>query len=637
VRAIGLLRTLGLGLAAGAVFHGAAAAQDTTRARPPRDTVRVPIPLPADSAAADSARRARAGGQADSATIARARAAADTIKAPLARGEAPQGINVAANAYRWSREELLASGNLTLADLVAQVPGVTTYQGGWLVTPHLATYFGDFRPVRVFRDGVELDPLDARTGIVDRRGGMVDLSLIPIWSLEEVVIEQGAQELRVHLRSWRVARTTPFTRVDISTGDLETNTYRGYFGRRFGQGAGLQLGAQQFSTSEPRLGGDGDQLGIFGRLGWARGRWSVDALYESVHRTRNVTRSRQGAGLLAATDTRRIDAYARLGYGDPERGPWAQLIAATMSRSETGTNSPSGGSTGVGGGLPADSADTTNSRAQYILTGGLTRGPFRASIATRLRSYEEQTFISPSARLAYDRRWMSVSLFGERRSEDASYGADIGIRLTPFRFLSLAGGASRYASDPVDSLRPTTTALRAEAGLRLGRIWFTGGIVRRDSAVIPGPVVFDTAFKSVLLGPTTTLVATVRGPIYKAVNVDVVALRADEGAIYQPQYHVRSRLYVSTPWLSRFPTGNFHIRAGVGHEYRTGVLFPVSQTELRESSQYRSISALLEIRLLDAVLSYQFRNVLGAIYEQVPGLEMPRQMQVYGVRWEFFN
>jgi hypothetical protein len=505
------------------------------------------------------------------------------------------------------------------------------------VTPHVASYFGDFRPVRVFRDGVELDPLDARTGVANRRGGMIDPSLIPIWTLEEVVVEQGAQELRVHLRTWRVARTTPFTRVDISTGDLETNTYRGYFGRRFGQGAALQLGAQQFSTSEPRLGGDGDQVELFGRLGWAAGRWSVDASYESVHRSRNVAVDRQGRGLLAPADLRRIDAYVRGAYGDPESGAWAQLIAATMRLSESGVYSPSGGTGGVGGGLPADSADTTNSRVQYVLTGGITRGSFRASVATRFRSYEEESFISPSARLSYDRRWLSASLFAERRSEDGSWRTDIALSTTPLRFLSLAVGASRFAAAPEDPARPTTTAIRAEAGVRLGRLWFTGGLVRRDSAVVPAPVVFDTSFRSVIVGPTTTLVSTIRGPIYKALRLDVVAMRADENQPYQPQYQVRSRLFVSTSWLSRFPTGNFHIQAGVGHEYRTEVIFPISATRVRESPQYRAVSALLEIRLLDAILSYQFRNVLGAIYQQVPGLDMPRQLQVYGVRWEFFN
>ena len=49
------------------------------------------------------------------------------------------------------------------------------------------------------------------------------------------------------------------------------------------------------------------------------------------------------------------------------------------------------------------------------------------------------------------------------------------------------------------------------------------------------------------------------------------------------------------------------------------------------------LSALLEIRLLDATISYQFRNLLAQRFQTVPGYEMPRQTQYYGVRWTFWN
>jgi hypothetical protein len=99
---------------------------------------------------------------------------------------------------------------------------------------------------------------------------------------------------------------------------------------------------------------------------------------------------------------------------------------------------------------------------------------------------------------------------------------------------------------------------------------------------------------------------------------------------------------VSTGWLSRFPEGNFHVLASVAHDYRTGVLFPLAATDAgpqqpQESSQYRVISTLFELRLYDAVLSWQFRNVTGEIYNVVPGFLAPRAINFYGVRWDFFN
>ena len=40
-------------------------------------------------------------------------------------------------------------------------------------------------------------------------GNTTDLATIQIWTLEEVAVERGADELRVYLRSWRVDHTTP--------------------------------------------------------------------------------------------------------------------------------------------------------------------------------------------------------------------------------------------------------------------------------------------------------------------------------------------------------------------------------------------------------------------------------------------
>jgi hypothetical protein len=161
------------------------AKRDSARVAPPRpDTVKVAIPAPADTAAADSARRARA---ADSVRAAVARRAADTLKAPIAHAEVPATIGIA-QPYRWDRESIFASGALTLTDLLRDVPGFNDIRAGWLLSPHHGTYFGNFRGVRVFYDGVELDALDRRDN------GILDLSFIPLWTLEEVVVEQGAEE-----------------------------------------------------------------------------------------------------------------------------------------------------------------------------------------------------------------------------------------------------------------------------------------------------------------------------------------------------------------------------------------------------------------------------------------------------------
>jgi hypothetical protein len=52
-----------------------------------------------------------------------ARRAADSVKAPLARSEVPPQPEIG-ERYRWGREDIFASGALTLGELLGRIPGV---------------------------------------------------------------------------------------------------------------------------------------------------------------------------------------------------------------------------------------------------------------------------------------------------------------------------------------------------------------------------------------------------------------------------------------------------------------------------------------------------------------------------------
>ncbi len=203
---------------------------------------------------------------------------ADTLQTPYARAEAP-GVET---IYWWSRDAIFQSNAQTLAELLEVVPGVTSYRSAFLASPAVVAYLGDITRIRVFYDGLELMSLDPRTGDVH------DLVEVPLWSAEEVRLERAAGELRVHMRSWRVNLTTPVTRTDVFTGDEDANLYRGFFGRRFRNGLGFQVGAQQYSTSSRRNVGGGDELSLLARVGWAHGSWSVDAFVNRARRNREA-------------------------------------------------------------------------------------------------------------------------------------------------------------------------------------------------------------------------------------------------------------------------------------------------------------------------------------------------------------
>ena len=247
---------------------------------------------------------------------------------------------------------------------------------------------------------------------------MIDLTTIELWTLENVVIERAANEIRVHLRSWRVDNTSPYTRTDVYTGDEDTNIYRGFYGKRFASGAGLQLAGQQFSTRSARLGGGGDALSFMARFGIARRLWSVDALAERRNATRVLQPifGQEGLSLPPFEGTQTL-AYMRAGLGNPAGGPWVQAVAANMRLAEKTSHVTA--ETAVTSRIRPDTSDTTTRRIQYVLLGGITRGPLRLTVADHLRAFEGTTSNTPSARLEIGGRVGIVGLFAESKRFDA--------------------------------------------------------------------------------------------------------------------------------------------------------------------------------------------------------------------------
>jgi hypothetical protein len=634
----------GLGLMmAGAVLHGSLAAQvrDTIPKRPDSTKLAVPIPARGDSLLRDSLAKIAAR---DSAR--KAAEAGDTIKAPLARAELPTDFGIG-RRFHWTRDSLFATGALTVADLVERVSGMTMLHGGWISAPAIGSYLGDTRRVRVFYDGYEQLPLDPRT-----RGGL-DLTQINLWSAEEVTVEQAAEEIRVYLRSWTMTSTTPETRTDIGTGDQATNMYRGFFGRRFRNGLALQFGAQQYGTTPPSLlGSSSDQLGVVTRLGWSNAKWSVDGFMNRVGRHRGtINRTFDQSNVLTQQDSipsvesTRAEFYLRVGYADPDTSRfWAQAMAVSSKYDYTGNRTE----TIANPATPEDSAfnntslDTATTRAQYVLTAGTTRGPLRLSATDRLVAGAGRTFNVPSVRASFAHALGGASLFAEGKGVDSTMRIDLTAQFTPLPFLSVIGGVGRVKDDRVADSSFTANYARIEGGFRIRNLWLLGGVIRRDSVRIPPPSAFNPSNEDSVFTPRSELAATgatvaIRGQLWKFIQADAQAIRwSDTTGFYRPRYQTRSEVFVRTNMLDRFPSGDLGILASLVHEYRSGTNFPVAD-QIVNVPGYRTISWLLEIRILRATVSWQFRNFLGERYRQVPGLLMPRQTNFYGVRWTFFD
>ena len=539
------------------------------------DTLRTDsLTAPLDSAARDSL---RADSLRAEAIRRRAERAADTIKAPLVRYPVPPGTE-ALRERRWTRDELLATGAINVAELLDDVPGVTTFRTSWFPGVHAAAFQGDFRRLRVFLDGLELDAPDPRND------GVLDLVEIPLTSLDEVVVERSAGEVRVWLRTWTVTSVTPYSRTDVFTGDLNTNGFRGLFGRRFMNGALFQLTMQQGETSQQRgnVGfggaaargetGDGDLRQITARLGWARGLVSVDGYLSSSSRSRDITAAEDAAFAIPIYDGSRRDAYLRLGYGDPSRGLQAQLMLGHL---RTGLDEPDDATTGTTDSLAAVS-DSARSIAQRLVQVGYGFERSRVELFTRWRGISRDcrtetarslaraslalvpcdagdpaNDVSPGARLTHDRGWLRGSVYAERVGLDSSRRVDGNLRLQLRSWFATSLALSSLDPD-AETGRSSERTARAEGALALGARRVSGGVIRQSvtsgtrTVVIPRLITpYESREATELAGFTSNAFTVgVASPLYKDLRLELRRHAVERGArVSADGRHLRAALH----------------------------------------------------------------------------------------------
>ncbi len=602
----------------------------------PRDTTGLKAP----AGIADTLTRRNSSGRdttvVDSATARRRRLAADTVKGPLARAEMP----VAADAsWHWVGEGLRRAGAVTLADLLARIPGATSMRANWIPAGQFIAWNGDAHRVRVFLDGVELDAIDPRNGDV------LDLALMPLWQLEEVSAERAPGELRVHLRSWRVDRTTPITRTDITTGSENTNLYRGYFGKRLHNGGVIQLGAQQSSTTSPRTGGDGSSLQVFGRVGWAGKRWTVDGTVNRASVDRAATIRFPLSSLLIQRNGAPAfkgsvgTSYARIAWGDPDKigAPWVQLIASSQMAAENSKVSATS-ALATPSAAPKDTVDSASSRSQYVLAAGASRWGLSGSVTARLRVAQGHRDFSPSARLGYTWSFLSVGAFAESRGADSTRRLDATIRVAPWRWLVLSGAHGIYTPSAVGRDGPAFSASRLELASTWWGVTLSGGMMSRDLTLVGAPIGLDSSLVRVATGQVSGGTVALRGMIFRDLALDVSAVRWQSSGAYRPQMEVHSSLLLDSGFPGKFPRNNFHLLASTTWDHRTPMFFPTAAGGVGNAAgPIDVLGARLEIKIESGTVFFQADNMVGKVYETAPGYMMPRRLQIYGLRWEFWN
>ncbi len=182
----------------------------------------------------------------------------DTI--PLLDPGAP--ARAEAGIWEWNQEQLLWASGFTLADLLRDVPGIWITRVGDYGSAVTTTAFGTGR-LRVRIDGVEWIPYQAR---------VVDLAQVPLTGYRTVRVRRGVGGVTIDLYSLRSEDARAYSIIEVGTGDLQTNLFRGTFLLPGALGGTLSGSLERVDTEGDRREEPGALTGIWLRYSLNRGR-----------------------------------------------------------------------------------------------------------------------------------------------------------------------------------------------------------------------------------------------------------------------------------------------------------------------------------------------------------------------------
>jgi hypothetical protein len=548
---------------------------------------------------------------------------ADSFRAVLPPLGPPPGPLPAAGRIVFDEDALRFLGVLTLGELLQHVPGVFLVRAGWFGQGETIGYAGQgAASIELFWDGLALDPLGE-----DSLG--FDVGRIPLGLVRRVEVEVLPSALRVYLISDTQNVRRARTETSFATGDASTNTYRIRYLNRWAPGTGLGLGVSWFGTDGPSTSpGGASDLAL-----WAKATWTPSARVGVEYQVLRYSMDRdaltpEGVPPLAGVDVSRTDGFVRAFAATRDDGMGLRLDAlmgASSYRDSSGLEQTIRQGAAVAAYAAARWSAELTARARDART------PFEF----RLRAaWQPVPFVTVAAHGA---RW---SHLGERRSMEAGASGE----LRPHRAFALYG-ALRWRDRVAAPAILTDTAQRTTD-------WRTGLRFRTRPVSLDVTVERHGFFDAPVWG-------TFAAQLPDGTDIDVTTLTAAWAlwplrylgligwyrqpldpikAAFEPPHHTRAALRFQSRMLPRLRRGVFDLVVEMGIEGWSDGLAGHDTT----GADVRLLGAttvdyLLEIRLVGAVLFWTLRNAAAERYGSLPGFDVARSLQRFGVRWEFTN
>ncbi len=547
------------------------------------------------------------------------------VRIPVLQHPGAQGPGPALTRVVFNRDSIEWGHAVTVGDLLAQIPGVYLWRGGFIGRPEPVNYQGRGATSAEYY----LDGLPYVAAGVDSIG--VDPALFSLSFLDRIEVERWPGAIRVELYTRRHDRRAPRSRLGIARGERNFARYEAELERRFASGIGFVISGDYLSSPTA----SGSSSGYSNTQIWLQGGYVPSETFGVQYQLiRSAPRRRafvvadpipnDTIGLSARA--RRTDAQFRLSLrsrGDG-LGPRLDLIY---------------GRTGWDGEGIVQQINQLGGYASYrtptLSVGG--SGFYR----TRWTPADLRGTIgwTPFPQFAASAEAVHQGHDGGRSSDYVSLAAG----LHPVRGLALTGtarwgeqvAAPSIAADTAQELRDFQATLgwqRERLGLQIG--W------SRTSAFSPFGYAEFSRIPTLASSPEVDWITVgVRLAPLRWVTLESWYSDPRKGAADGiPPSHSVSAITLRSRFLRKFPSGIFDLKLRFSMEsWGSGIIgrdLAGDPIALRGATFFRS---LVQLQLQSFILYWDRGNLTATELSYVPGFEIPAYGTTFGVRWEFLN
>jgi hypothetical protein len=602
----GALRTALAGGFLVAVLPGRAAAQVPT---PVPDPDAEPAPVVQDTIPADTAPR---------------RPLVRYPDMPL-----PPGARFAGGEWIWDQEALLREAPTSLIDLLARIPGITTFRTGMFVQPEAAAGFGGtVARLEIEVDGYILDPMAASS---------FDLAQFPITQIREIRVQRRLGLLRLRIFTGAPETNQPLTRIEAGIGEPSANLFRGLL-------LAPHVLAGPLSAAIERLDTDGtgraEPANIFS--GWAKWSWTDGERGLQVELLRTSMRRLTGSPWRSDRTRQDLVIRARNRFAP---GIVTEVYGGRSTLDETVPGAPAMDT------VPAEPLDRTFLQAggrvvvelPDVTLGASLRFRDAAFLPALEGGFDADVRVGP-ARLGGEARYATwdgqdATLFHNVHAEFALLpGASVFGELNGGR-----RGAPAFHGEAYGSIITERSGWRAGASVSIGRR-ATGSAaiigIEQDMAR-PFGLPFDSAGVPQGSEPARGFEAHGRLviiPGWIAIESWITDWNRAVGWTYLPVRSWRTALELHAVPL---PSGNLELLGRMEAYQRGTTLMPITPLEdgpaFATVPGYTRVDGYLQIRVIDVRAFIRWEDVTGQDVMDVPGRIQRGPRIFYGVKWNLWN